>query len=144
MTKCEICNKIIDEVHELGLHGEDDFYIFELCEECYEFYSSDTYTADDVLEHMNTTNYIHLDFLKDGLRLTGKDLGLLVYYHICDHIDYDKNNILVFPKNTEDISISFVKGFIHKLKINKDEFRNYFTIKTNDKVVNKFYKSINY
>lgn len=51
MESCEVCGKI-EELYELGMNGEDDYYVFNVCEDCHDYFSSDTYEPEDVFSMM--------------------------------------------------------------------------------------------
>lgn len=90
---------------------------------------------------------IILNFPDEITRLFGKEFGKEIYtLQIKDEIDYSKKNIIVIPESIEDVSISFVQGLAEDIfvKIRKDEFQRYFSVKGNSKVVDKVIKSIYY
>lgn len=90
---------------------------------------------------------IILNFPNEITRLFGKEFGKEIdTLQIKDEIDYSKKNIIVIPENIEDVSISFVQGLTEDIfvKIRKDEFQRYFSVKGNPKVVDKVIKSIYY
>lgn len=98
-------------------------------------------------EYLNNKkyNHIYLSFLNENMILNTGTLGEVTYYYIRDDIDYDKINIIYLPKGTKDVSISFVQGFIKNIKVEPNKFNTCFEIKCdNEKVVDKFYKSIQY
>lgn len=89
-------------------------------------------------------NIIKLEFRKDIRKLAGNKLGEETYDNIKNNLDYNNLNVLVFPDYIDGVAISFVQGFTRNIfeKINKDEFTEYFKIEGNDRVVDKFLKSI--
>lgn len=90
-------------------------------------------------------NKIELRFKNTISRLAGNSFGQQVYNEqVKDKVDLNSSNIIVIPRQIEDIAISFVQGFIKEIleKISKEEFSNLFIIEGNDKVVNKFNRSI--
>lgn len=91
------------------------------------------------------TNKITLSFPTTINRLAGNHFGVEIYNdQVKEKINYSKKNIIIIPEYIEDVAISFVQGFTQEIfnKIKKDEFTNYFEIQANDKVRNKFIKSI--
>lgn len=51
MNKCDICKKETDkELREIGLYGTNDYYILNVCEQCYELYDGDYYPLEEVDE----------------------------------------------------------------------------------------------
>ena len=104
---------------------------------------------------MNKKN-INFIFLEDALsqefdksinRLAGAELGEYIYVkYVREFVDWDKQNIIVFPKYLKAVSISFVKGFTKQIfkKIHKDEFNEFFAITGKGSVdfVDRFIKSI--
>lgn len=103
-------------------------------------------TEDKIyLDNKEENKYIDLNELVFDNILYSSEQGESLYYSIEDRIDYNKINIITFPKEIKDISISFVKGFIKNIEINNEEFDKYFIINCdNEKIVDKFYKSIYY
>ncbi|WP_154826776.1 hypothetical protein [Clostridium butyricum] len=92
-------------------------------------------------------NKIELKFSNTITRLAGNPYGVQVYSEqVKSRIEYNKINIIVFPKYIEDIAISFVQGFTLDIfnSISKDEFYNYFNIVGSEKVQEKFRKAIFY
>lgn len=90
-------------------------------------------------------NIIELRFNNTITRLAGNAFGKSTYTNqVKDKINYDHINIIIIPNYIEDIAISFVQGFTDEIfeEISKDEFDKYFIIKANDKIVNKFKKSV--
>lgn len=88
---------------------------------------------------------IMLSFNKTLTRLAGNSFGREVYdIQVKDNINFKEMNIIEFPKEIEDIAISFVQGFTQGIfeNINKDEFSKFFTIKGNQKVIDKFNRSV--
>lgn len=90
-------------------------------------------------------NIIELKFNNTITRLAGNAFGNSTYINqVRDKINYNYTNIIIIPNYIEDIAISFVQGFTDEIfeEISKDEFDKYFIIKANDKIVNKFKKSV--
>jgi ribosome-binding protein aMBF1 (putative translation factor) len=51
--KCDVCGRESDELFDLHIDGDNDLYMFDVCEDCLDKYQSDTYTAEDVLKDIN-------------------------------------------------------------------------------------------
>lgn len=88
---------------------------------------------------------ILLDFTKTISRLAGNPFGEAIYNkQVKDKIDFKNMNVIVIPENIEDIAISFVQGFTKQIFeiIDKAEFAKHFRIDGNEKIVNKFNKSV--
>ncbi|MGL5379020.1 hypothetical protein [Clostridium sp.] len=88
---------------------------------------------------------IELKFNNSITRLAGNEYGQDIYNkQVKDEIDFQGINIIVIPRHIEDIAISFVQGFICEIlnHISKDEFNEHFVIEANEKIVNKFKKSV--
>ncbi|NFH89717.1 hypothetical protein FDA33_05785 [Clostridium botulinum] len=92
-------------------------------------------------------NIIELKINNSITRLAGNPFGVEVYTDQAKQkIDYNKENVIIFPLSIEDIAISFVQGFTLDIfnTISKDEFYKYFVIEGNEKVKEKFRKAIYY
>lgn len=144
--RCEICKKECSELFDYSAYGLDDFYTFETCEECFNHYSSDIFTAEDIHSIMDmniTTIFIKV---KNRLRvLTNENNGRIMYNtQIKDIIDWDKFTVIKFPIYIEDASLAFLIGFQEEIfkNIKKDEFNKYFEIQGNERLLNKFIKTI--
>lgn len=90
-------------------------------------------------------NIIELKFNNTITRLAGNAFGKSTYINQArDKISFNTTNIIIIPDFIEDIAISFVQGFTCEIfeNITKDEFNKYFIIKANDKIINKFEKSV--
>lgn len=90
-------------------------------------------------------NKIILTFTNSISRLAGNALGRQIYEtQVKSNINYSEMNIIVMPATIEDVAISFVQGFTQEIfnKIQKDEFGKYFKVEGNQKVVDKFMKSV--
>lgn len=90
-------------------------------------------------------NKIALTFTNSISRLAGNTLGRETFEkQVKGKIDYSKMNIIVMPDTIEDLAISFVQGFTQEIfnDIQKDEFSDYFKVEGNQKVVDKFMKSV--
>lgn len=90
---------------------------------------------------------IQLKFDNTITRLAGNPYGKKVYNEqVKGKFNYDKINIIVFPKTIEDIAISFVQGFISELLENLtiDTLLEHIEISASDKVKNKFYQAVYY
>lgn len=90
---------------------------------------------------------LKLLFNKNRNVLVGNDYGLNIYNkQIKNKINFNEHTIIHFPEQIKDISISFVQGFTSEIlkEIDKSEFFKYFTILGNDKVVEKFKRSLYY
>ncbi len=90
---------------------------------------------------------IELKFENGLSRLAGNIFGEKIFREqVKDYIDYKNKIIIKFPEYIKDVAISFVQGFTNEIlkNIDKSEFREYFEIEGNEKVVNKFIKSIYY
>ncbi|GAA0825231.1 hypothetical protein [Clostridium tertium] len=90
-------------------------------------------------------NIIELKFNNTISRLAGNAFGKSTYINqVKDKINFNDTNIIIIPDYIEDIAISFVQGFTYEIfeKISKDEFNKYFIIQADDKIVNKFQKSV--
>lgn len=88
---------------------------------------------------------IELKFNSSITRLAGNTFGQDIYNkQVKDKVDFKGINIIVIPNYIEDIAISFVQGFMCEILecISKDEFNKHFIIEANDKIVNKFKKSV--
>lgn len=88
---------------------------------------------------------IELKFNNTISRLAGNSFGQDIYnQQVEEKVDFSAINIIVIPNNIENIAISFVQGFTEKIFqcINKEEFYNHFVIQGNEKIVNKFRKSV--
>lgn len=92
-------------------------------------------------------NKIELKFSNSITRLAGNPYGAEIYNNqVKEKIDYNMQNIIIFPEYIEDIAISFVQGFTFEIfnEISKDEFYRYFDIYGSGKVKEKFRKAIYY
>lgn len=49
---CEICGKKCVRLDELRIFSEDDFYVFDSCEYCLDYFESDIYTVQDIYDYM--------------------------------------------------------------------------------------------
>lgn len=90
-------------------------------------------------------NIIKLELGTGKIILYGVPMGFTTYMSIKDNIDYSKLNVIKFADSIENVSISFVKGFINNifLKIETmDKFHEHFRIEGKPKVVDKFYKAL--
>ena len=50
---CGICNAEVEHLNELKLDGTDDIYNLELCDECYDLYSSDYFAPEEIEDLFN-------------------------------------------------------------------------------------------
>ncbi|CEJ75417.1 Uncharacterised protein [[Clostridium] sordellii] len=88
---------------------------------------------------------IQLQFNNTITRLAGNSFGKKIYENqVKNKINLEELNIIEFPNTIEDLAISFVQGFTEDIfkSIKKDEFSKYFSIEGNQKVIDKFEKSI--
>ena len=88
---------------------------------------------------------IELNFNNSISRLAGNSYGQEIYSkQVEDIIDLFGKNVIVIPDYIEDIAISFIQGFTAKIfeKISKDTFFEHIVIEANEKVKNKFRKSV--
>lgn len=88
---------------------------------------------------------IELKFNNSITRLAGNTFGQDIYNkQVKDEVDFEGVNTIVIPSYIEDIAISFVQGFVYGIleRISKDEFNKHFIIEANNKIVNKFKKSV--
>lgn len=87
---------------------------------------------------------IELVIPKEDL-LNSSQFGEFIYKNqVEEHIDFSEKSIIVIPEEINNISISFILGFMKNifLKIEKEDFLNTFEIEGNPKVVQKFYRSL--
>ena len=50
MDKCEVCGRRCNTLYNIELFGNNDLYAFDVCPECANYYSSDIFRAEDILE----------------------------------------------------------------------------------------------
>lgn len=90
---------------------------------------------------------IELKFKNSLNKLAGNKFGERVYNEqVKEKVDFKDKVVIVFPEIIEDIAISFVQGFTKEIleKIPKNEFFEYFCLRGNSKVIDKFQKSLFY
>lgn len=90
---------------------------------------------------------IELNFKSSLNKLAGNKFGERIYNEqIKEKVDFKNKVVIVFPDIIDDIAISFVQGFTKEIleKIPKSEFFEYFSLKGNPKVIDKFKKSLFY
>lgn len=100
---------------------------------------------EDDIHHPKIINKIDLTYVvysRTKPYLSSEECGKKVYEIISDRIDYDKMNVIKFPDNIKNVSISFCNGFYEGIlkNIKRDEFDKYFTIEGNEELVTKFKK----
>lgn len=50
MDKCEVCGRRCNTLYNIELFGRYDLYAFNVCKNCADYYSSDIFRAEDILE----------------------------------------------------------------------------------------------
>ena len=48
MKKCNICNTEVKQRKEIMLDGTDDIYNLEVCDKCYDLYSRDYFSPEEI------------------------------------------------------------------------------------------------
>jgi|GEM_PF-5357529 len=48
MTHCGICNAKTEHLNEITLDGIEDIYNLEVCDRCYDFYSRDYFSPEEI------------------------------------------------------------------------------------------------
>lgn len=103
--------------------------------------SQDSNDSKDI----NKNNTITLQFNNSVNRLVGLEMGGEVYkIQIEKRLDYFDKNIIIFPDEIEDISITFIQGLTEEiiLKIGKYELLNYIEFKGPKNIIEKIHKTI--
>lgn len=99
---------------------------------------------EDVLNDRSENNIL-LTFKNGTNRLIGKEFGRETFYNQIDtKLNYQKKNIIIFSKEIEDISMTFVQGLIENilLRVNKYDLFEYFEFKGNKTIIDKIHKTI--
>ena len=50
MDRCEVCGRRCNTLYNIELFGNNDVYAFDVCKNCADYYSSDIFRAEDILE----------------------------------------------------------------------------------------------
>lgn len=88
-----------------------------------------------------------LDLNTTITRLAGNEYGQRIFIEqVKDKINYNKENIIIFPDIIENIAISFVQGFAKEIirNVSTDKVHEIVKIEGRDKVVSNFYKYMLY
>lgn len=91
-------------------------------------------------------NYIELSFNKTLTGLAGNPFGQFIYKEqVAPKLRTDTMNVIVFPKQIEDIAISFIQGFFKEImnEYGYDRLREMIEVQAGSEfVVNKIWENI--